>query len=58
MDRMGHDSARAALIYQHKTAAAGRAIAATLSAQIESLEQSHSEARLPGCSAGALSGRT
>lgn len=40
MDRMGHDSARAALIYQHKTAAAGRAIAAALSAQIESLEQS------------------
>ena len=39
MDRMGHDSARAALIYQHKTTAAGRAIAAALSAQIESLEQ-------------------
>ncbi len=39
MDRMGHDSARAALIYQHKTAAAGRAIADALSVQIESLEQ-------------------
>ena len=39
MDRMGHDSARAALIYQHKTTAAGRAIAAALSVQIESLEQ-------------------
>jgi integrase len=43
MDRMGHDSARAALIYQHKTAAAGRAIADALSAQIESLEQAHSD---------------
>jgi hypothetical protein len=43
MDRMGHDSARAALIYQHKTTAAGRAIADALSAQIESLEQPHSE---------------
>jgi integrase len=39
MDRMGHDSVRAALIYQHKTTAAGRAIADALSAQIESLEQ-------------------
>ena len=43
MDRMGHDSARAALIYQHKTAAAGRAIADALSAQIESLEQAHGD---------------
>ena len=43
MDRMGHDSARAALIYQHKTAAAGRAIADALSAQIQSLEQAHSD---------------
>jgi integrase len=43
MDRMGHDSARAALIYQHKTAAAGRAIADALSVQIESLEQAHSD---------------
>jgi integrase len=43
MDRMGHDSARAALIYQHKTAAAGRAIADALSIQIESLEQSHGD---------------
>ena len=43
MDRMGHDSARAALIYQHKTAAVGRAIADALSAQIESLEQAHSD---------------
>ena len=33
--RMGHDSARAAMIYQHATAAADRAIAAALSAQIE-----------------------
>jgi integrase len=43
MDRMGHDSARAALIYQHKTAAAGRAIADALSAQIESMEQAHGD---------------
>jgi integrase len=43
MDRMGHDSARAALIYQHKTAAAGRVIADALSTQIESLEQAHSD---------------
>jgi integrase len=43
MDRMGHDSARAALIYQHKTAAAGRAIADALNAQIESLEQAHGD---------------
>ena len=43
MDRMGHDSARAALIYQHKTAAAGRAIAHALSAQIEALEQPSSD---------------
>ena len=34
---------RAALIYQHKTAAAGRAIADALSAQIECLEQAHSD---------------
>jgi hypothetical protein len=33
--RMGHDSARAAMSYQHATTAADRAIAAALSAQIE-----------------------
>ena len=33
--RMGHNSARAAMIYQHATTAAGRAIADALSAQIE-----------------------
>jgi integrase len=43
MDRMGHDSARAALIYQHKTTAAGRTIADALSAQIESLEQANGD---------------
>jgi hypothetical protein len=32
---MGHDSTRAAMIYQHATAAADRAIAAALNAQIE-----------------------
>ena len=39
MERMGHDSARAALIYQHKTTAAGQVIADALSAQIEALDQ-------------------
>jgi integrase len=39
MDRMGHDSARAALIYQHKTMTAGQVIAEALSAQIDALEQ-------------------
>ncbi len=43
MDRMGHDSARAAMIYQHKTTAAGRAIADAMSAQIESLGQPHGD---------------
>jgi integrase len=33
--RMGHDSARAAMIYQHATAAADRAIADALDRQIE-----------------------
>jgi integrase len=33
--RMGHDSARAAMIYQHATAAADHAIAAALDRQIE-----------------------
>jgi hypothetical protein len=37
MDRMGHDSARATLIY--KTTAAGEVIADALSAQIVALEQ-------------------
>jgi hypothetical protein len=32
---MGHDSARAAMIYQHATAAADYAIAAALDQQIE-----------------------
>ncbi len=33
--RMGHDSVRAALVYQHKTLEADRAIAAAMSARIE-----------------------
>lgn len=40
MDRMGHDSARAALIYQHKTIAAGQVIVDALSAQLAALERS------------------
>jgi integrase len=43
MERMGHDSSRAALVYQHKTAAAGRVIADALSTQIEAMEQPRSE---------------
>lgn len=35
MDRMGHDSVRAALIYQHATAEADRAIAEAMHLQIE-----------------------
>jgi lambda repressor-like predicted transcriptional regulator len=37
--RMGHDSARAAMIYQHATAAADRAIADALDRQIEASGQ-------------------
>jgi integrase len=35
MARMGHDSLRAALIYQHATSEAGRAIAAAIDAQVK-----------------------
>lgn len=35
MDRMGHDSVRAALIYQHATSEAGRAIADALNDKIK-----------------------
>jgi hypothetical protein len=38
MERMGHDSIRAALIYQHRTAAANQVVADAMSAQIEALE--------------------
>ncbi|WP_165975380.1 integrase [Actinomadura rubrisoli] len=34
MDRVGHDSVRAAMIYQHSTSAAGRAIATALNDKI------------------------
>jgi len=37
--RMGHDSARAAMIYQHATAAADRAIADALDRQIETSKE-------------------
>lgn len=36
---MGHDSARAAMIYQHATAAADRVIADALDKRIEASEQ-------------------
>jgi integrase len=39
MERMGHDSMRAALIYQHRTAAASQAVADAMSAQIEAFER-------------------
>lgn len=35
MDRMGHDSVRAALIYQHKTADGNRAIADAMDNKIK-----------------------
>jgi integrase len=35
MDRMGHDSVRAAMIYQHGTSEAGKAIANSLDARTE-----------------------
>ena len=35
MARMGHDSLRAGLIYQHATSEAGRAIAAAIDAQVK-----------------------
>ena len=37
--RMGHDSARAAMIYQHATAAADRAIADAINERIEASEK-------------------
>lgn len=43
MDRMGHDSARAALIYQHKSFAAGQVIADALSAGIDALDQADTD---------------
>ena len=39
MERMGRDSMRAALIYQHRTAAASQAVADAMSAQIEAFER-------------------
>jgi integrase len=48
MDRMGHDSVRAALIYQRKTTAAGQVIADALSAQIEALEQHRDDRHAQG----------
>jgi hypothetical protein len=35
MERMGHDSARAAMIYQHKTSTAGQAIADAISGAVQ-----------------------
>lgn len=39
MERMGHDSMRAALNDQHRTAAASQAVADAMSAQIEALQR-------------------
>jgi integrase len=38
MDRMGHDSVRSALIYQHATTQTGRRIADSISAMIQRAE--------------------
>ena len=35
MERMGHDSVRAAMIYQHKTSTAGQAIADAISGAVQ-----------------------
>lgn len=45
MDRMGHDSARAALIYQHRSATAGQVITDAISARIEALNQADDDPR-------------
>ena len=37
MVRMGHDSVRAALIYQHKAATAGQAIADAISSAVQAV---------------------
>jgi integrase len=37
MDCMGHDSVRAAMIYQHKTATAGQAIADAISGAVQAV---------------------
>jgi integrase len=44
MTRMGHDSPRAAMLYQHATAQADRAIAASLSAAVEAMREPKSSA--------------
>jgi hypothetical protein len=41
MQRMGHDSMRAALIYQHRTAAANQVVADAMSTQVEAVEAGH-----------------
>lgn len=43
MERMGHDSMRAALIYQHPLAAASQAVADAMSAQIEAFERGNGD---------------
>ena len=44
MTRMGHDSARAALMYQHATARADRAIADALDAEVQALTRTRDDA--------------
>lgn len=43
MDRMGHDSVRAAMIYQHAASQAGREIAESLDAKIRAVLDGHDE---------------
>jgi integrase len=46
MTRMGHDSPRAALIYQHSTSDADRAVAAALDAVLRGVDDDATEVRL------------
>ena len=58
MTRMGHDSPRAALLYQHATAQADRAIADALNAAVEALKRPEEAVRRgPRCRAGEGSDR-
>ncbi len=63
MTRMGHDSARAASIYQHATAQADKAIAEALDAAVRAMQEEKPEAADEGKddpedgSAGVLAGR-
>jgi hypothetical protein len=44
MTRMGHDNPRAAMIYQHASAEADLAIAASINVMVEAATDAHAEA--------------